>query len=503
MRPRSSWLLVLCGIALLTVPVAPLAAGGRAPLPPIPRLIDQLGSADFAEREAASRALAEAGAPALAALREAGVSPDPEVRRRAADLARQVERRLEAERLLLPRRVRLVFQDTPVPEAVAELARRTGFAIPLQGETDKLRPRRLTFDSGTLPFWEAFDLFCRKAGVAEPELLPETHRRRPAGTPYNGPYGNGMIVRRNVYNPYGTDEQANRLALVDGRAPELPTCVVGAVRVRALPSYVPMPTLLLGTEERLLALEVTAEPDVTWQGVITLQITRAVDEHGRRLTQPVAYVGSPTVSNAQYGFVQVWDTSGYGGYAEPNDPRHIPVRLRVGPSGARMVKELEGVLTAQVQTPSEPLLSVEDVTRAVGKTEPGRHGGWLRIAAASRDANGVVKVQGQISYPPSEEAPPAWMNPAGGRVGQVMFFAGPGGNPDVPNLELRDTRGVLYQRLEQAQGPGPGGDDPRPHDFRLTFQPRPGQTEPAQLIFVGRRTLLVEVPFTLKDVALR
>lgn len=502
MRPRSPWLLVPCGIALLTVPVAPLAAAGRADPPPVPRLIDQLGSADFAEREAATRALAEAGAPALPALREAAVSPDPEVRRRAADLARLVEKRLEADRLLAPKRVRLVFQETPVPEAVAEVARRTGFAVQLQGDTGKLTHRRLTFDTGTLPFWEAFDLFCGKAGVAEPGLLPETHRR-PANPELYNPYvtNQGMLVRRySSFNPYNTDENAGRLALVDGRAPELPTCVVGAVRVRALPAYVPMPTVLLGTEERLLALEVTAEPDVAWQGVVSLHVTRAIDDQGRRLTQPVPYLGSPIGSDQQYGFVRVWDPSGYGGAVEPSDPRHLAVRLRVGPSGSRRVKELEGVLTAQVQTPAEPLLSVEDVTRAVGKTEPGPHGGWLRVAAASRDANGVVKVQGQISYPPSEEAPPAWAN----GFGRVMFFVGPGGvNQEVPNLELRDTRGVAYRRLEPAQGPGQGVTDPRPHDFRLTFQPRPGQTEPAQLVYVGRRTLLVQVPFALKDVALR
>ena len=47
---------------------------------------DKLGAAEFADREAASRALAGIGAPAWPALEEAAMSADPEVRNRARDL---------------------------------------------------------------------------------------------------------------------------------------------------------------------------------------------------------------------------------------------------------------------------------------------------------------------------------------------------------------------------------------------------------------------------------
>jgi hypothetical protein len=60
----------------------------------IDQLIKQLGSEQFAEREAASRELAAYGESALSALRRASRSEDPEVRRRARELLRAIVTRL-------------------------------------------------------------------------------------------------------------------------------------------------------------------------------------------------------------------------------------------------------------------------------------------------------------------------------------------------------------------------------------------------------------------------
>jgi hypothetical protein len=510
MRLRPVRLFLPCGLALLTFAAPRLPADDRPTPPDVFQLVERLGSNDFAERDSAARELERVGAPALAALRQAAAGQDPEARRRATELVRRVERRALAARLLEAKRVRLVFQDTPVPEAVAEFARRTGFTIQLEGDTTRLAQRRLTLDTGPVPFWEAFDQFCHRAGVAEPDFLADGQKRRGASAAANNPYGPGMAFPSGgyaYYNPYAVDGNHGRLALVEGQAPGLPTCAVGAVRVRALPPHVSLPLVLLGSEERLLGLQVTAEPDVAWQGVIALHVTRAVDERGRQLPPSLPFLGSPTgTPDQQAGFVRVWDPNGYPVQAQAVDARNIPVRLRVGPSGTKVLKEVAGVITAQVQTPPETLLSVEDVPRAVGQAVRGPHGGWLKVLGITRDPTGVVKLHGQIAYPPSEEALPAWMqNAFDPRMGRVMFFVGAAGNQqgEVPNLELRDNRGLPFQRQEQPQGQAPDLTDPRPHDFHLTFQPRPGQTEPAQLVYVGRRTLIVDFPFALKDVTVR
>src|SRR5438094_479090 len=77
-------------LLLLALPFVAIAVdpGGRE----VERLIRQLGDPRFARREAASKALAKVGEPALAALRKAAASSDDvEVRLRAARLVEAIE----------------------------------------------------------------------------------------------------------------------------------------------------------------------------------------------------------------------------------------------------------------------------------------------------------------------------------------------------------------------------------------------------------------------------
>src|SRR5262249_4288458 len=101
----------------------------------IARQIEELGDRRHAKREAAERALRQIGVPALDALREAARSKDAEVRRRATRLLRQIENLAEAARLLASPRLRLVYKDTPLADAVADIEKKTGIAIKLEGDT--------------------------------------------------------------------------------------------------------------------------------------------------------------------------------------------------------------------------------------------------------------------------------------------------------------------------------------------------------------------------------
>jgi WD40 repeat protein len=87
------------GLAFLLLTAALLAGRPEArpaapPLPDIDRLIRQLGSDAFDQREAAARRLGQLGRPALPALRRAAAgAPDLEVRARAAGLVERLARR--------------------------------------------------------------------------------------------------------------------------------------------------------------------------------------------------------------------------------------------------------------------------------------------------------------------------------------------------------------------------------------------------------------------------
>src|SRR3954447_6210280 len=119
--------LLLAGLAVGVSAVVPSPAAGPAEASRVAQLIEQLGSASFAERERATEELDAVGVPALEALRKAAASDDPEVRRRAGELLRKVEARAEAEKVLRPTRVRLACKDAPVAEAVEALRKQSGF----------------------------------------------------------------------------------------------------------------------------------------------------------------------------------------------------------------------------------------------------------------------------------------------------------------------------------------------------------------------------------------
>lgn len=89
---------LLLGFALAARSEPPSKDKPQASPTEIERLIRQLGSGRFEEREAASSGLAEIGEMALEALRKAASAKgDAEARRRSQDLVRAIERRLFCE----------------------------------------------------------------------------------------------------------------------------------------------------------------------------------------------------------------------------------------------------------------------------------------------------------------------------------------------------------------------------------------------------------------------
>jgi hypothetical protein len=87
-------------VCLLFLALPPVFLGGGQDSPPaspgpdraaIAKLVKQLGSSDFKERETASKGLEKVGFPALDALRNAAASTDAEVARRAAHLVEIIE----------------------------------------------------------------------------------------------------------------------------------------------------------------------------------------------------------------------------------------------------------------------------------------------------------------------------------------------------------------------------------------------------------------------------
>jgi hypothetical protein len=101
-------------LALVACPVPLLRAAETGPRPGVERLIEDLGSEDFEVREAATRAMMDLD-DAPPGLRRALASPDPEVRRRAADILAGIERKRPLRGLA---RAQALARDGRITEAV-------------------------------------------------------------------------------------------------------------------------------------------------------------------------------------------------------------------------------------------------------------------------------------------------------------------------------------------------------------------------------------------------
>lgn len=495
---------MLSRLVVLVVPVALfLAAPSRAAdAARIARLIDQLGSERFDDREEAFRALERLGPPALEALRQAAANKDLEIARRAADLAARAACRLATARTLDAGRIRLEYKDRPVPEVVADFASRTGYPLQLDDkDRARLAQRTITLDTGEVSFWEALEQLCGKAGLVEEGLRDPTK--------YPPPLIPNLGRKQNVVSrsPYLADDSFGlqaALILADGKQPTPPTHVIGALRIRALSPGHPHRDHLPQPGDTHLVLDVAPGPGLGWHSLVSVRVDKAIDDRGQRLVQRGASLGGAGLDgDDEIRFLlaeQVGVTSAPG----PGYRHQIPVRLKLGALPSKQVKELHGTLAAEVLTPPGPLMVIDDVVKAAGRSVRGEEGGLLTVAEASREAEGRVRLKVRLETPPP---PQSWRRFGAAALlnGQVLaqrrlLFQGDD-RADTPPSELilLDAKGEVIPRRE---GRGTGKGVGTAHEYELTFQPRPGQSEPARLVYNGRRLVVIEVPFTLKDVPL-
>jgi hypothetical protein len=455
--------------------------------PDVARLVGQLGSDSYAEREDAVRLLDAAGGPALPALRKAAQSDEPEVRRRAAGLVRRIERRLENTKLLSASTVRLVFKDTPIPEAVARFSEAVGGDLRLDGDAAKLAGRRITLDTGEVPYWEAFDRFCREAGLVEKPR--GSARERDTVAMEQVIIFNGQVIRP-------SEPPDTRITLTEGKPTELPTATVGPVRIRALPPG----TLVAGASriegEFLLGLDAAVDPRMRWEKLLGVRVHKALDDQGQELTGIVTPPAERSVRTTTSSSVVIMS----GRSSQPSeDTRQAAVRLRAGAKSAKKLAEVSGTVSALVLLPAEKMLTVDDILKAAGKSTDGVAGSAVKVVEVTKEESGLIRLRAHVQPPVSEMADgtPLYFTTRVIVRGQMV-----GDEPAAlhgAGYSLLDDKGQAYQFVD-VETPSTRGGGPR--EVILTFLQKKGQGEPAQLEFRARRGVVIDVPFTLKDVPL-
>ena len=296
-------------------------------LPSIDKLVEQLGSKSFPERERASKALRERGPAVLTALRKALESKDEEVRKRAEVLIPP----LEIDEALLPKRVSIKLDDQPLSEAIKQLEKQTGYRyawLPLVPGT----PTKWTLDLKDVSFWEAID----RLGTEKDRIVCIGNGRT------NMDRDKRSSPHFNIRGPFRLDagwlhEDRDIDFTRDGKA---------------------------GFRDSRLTLSVAVmvEPRITFTKIDPAKIDEAIDSDGKSLLEPSDVKPAPTPSTTSSVA-----SSGRGTFRSES-LLFSDVRLKRASESAKTIKLLRGTIPIKAIVIRKPVAVTTKVLDSAGTT---------------------------------------------------------------------------------------------------------------------------------------
>jgi len=524
MRKRNSTLmlffLLVSGAPVLAQPAdSPPTTDGKA----IAELIEKLGSSRFQERAAAQKQLEAVGAPALDLLKKAIRADDLEVSKRAAELVRKIEEREFNAAMLAPKRVRLKIEDGTVSQAVAELAKASGYTVQLAGFAKPL-DKKITLDTGDVTFWEALDKLCTRAG-----LIEQTHTSR-NGQPT---LGSPLPVIPDPKVQAGQAAQALREALLREQAAVLQQVQAQILRAQMGSSTVSTANPVLRTitlvpgspknellsytgavRTRLYALakdkspdyhlmlEASAEPRLQDFAIVGVPaIEKATDENG----DPVAINREAMVEKGpkdQTLMTAVGVATIDGAFVD-SSRRHVILHFKPGEQPSKMLAELRGSFTAQVRTPPEALVTIEKVLESAGKTANGKSGEILQLHDIRAQGPGEYRAHltTTLQSPNVAERVVIVKGAGGQQKIQVQVVGAAALNYGADFIRLLDANGNKYQTM-QTSTRRRIVNGVQTSELTLTFRSQAECGEPDRLVLTGTRLVHIQVPFEFHNVPL-
>jgi hypothetical protein len=169
------------------------------------------------------------------------------------------------------------------------------------------------------------------------------------------------------------------------------------------------------------------------------------------------------------------------------------VALLAKESTSKTLKELEGVITAEVLTPPEPILSLDNLLKVATK-EAIRKGEYQLEVVERTETTDQVHLRIRVQMPVRNDF--LAFQGRGGRLVQSDGFGGA-----QAQLQLQDATGKVIgnntmQVMEQSFD---GITQTTVYSFTFGKKANP---QPAKFVVIGRRLATVEVPFALKNVPL-
>ncbi len=433
-------------------------------------LLEQLGAARYADREAAARALEKLGREAIPALQNGRDARDMEIRTRAAALLQRIEGSL----LTRPTMVRLDFKDDSLADVVQALAQQTGMKLSLFPENlPRWKQERVNLqEAEPLPFWKAVDRLCAAASL-QIDLEPR-------GFPTRNPPT--LVLTDRITHPVHpiSDHGPFRVSLVGLEFQRHVGFAVVMPRVRANPGQAERPAAQRDLAPPLpkpvtsvqcsVQLQLTAEPRLSVSQTGALQILEARDDQGNSMRMDS--LGSPVLPrNVDY----------LGGSC--SSVVHVRAPLNRPENPGRTIKILRGSVPLRI-TSRQPDPLVVTLAAATGK------------AFDSSDLH--VQVH-EVRFDPNTQQRQIELTVRATRSGglpaadeESVTDLGSRFDPHQQNIEILDTRGHVVPWFQTSVDM---------ESSRITLSMAgPASAEPKELRYYRLSESTVNVPFSFSDV---
>jgi hypothetical protein len=409
-------------------------------------------------------------------------------------------------------RLQLKYDGKPLDEALADLSLKTGLPFILDPKSNKNSKQPITLDTGDVPYWEAVEKFLTVAGLVEVIEAPKPGQQNQVYNQWNGNIQFNMV--RNGPVPAAD----KRIRLIETKSP-LPAAVDSIVRIKVLPTDAPGSAVTKGSNEISFVLNVTPAPSLTWQGCLGVDVRKAIDERGLSLAQShlrgtgaIATGDEEAFANLVFapqgamvmkqvivnGGGQIWlgDDGAMQGQ-NPGNPRHVTVTLLGKEARSKTLKELHGMVTAQVLTPPQALLTIENIhkTTSKDKVENGDH--RIQIAEKSTDKAGFVRLRFRLETPVSNDVGNqfGWGLNRGGIVGDFAFS-------EQPTIVFEDAGGKTIKNVSLNIVEQSFNGKTQSSEYVAVVHTRGNGAETVKMMLTGRKSVCLEVPFVLKNIPL-
>lgn len=478
--------------------------------------IAQLSNTRYSVRELGARELIRIGEPALGTLQAALSSPDMEVRQRVEAIIKTINFRKRNSELIKAPTLRLNYVNKPLGDALADVSRQAKMAFDLDPKSNKNPKELITLDTGDVPYWQAIEKFLAVAGLVEKPTSNSVMAPGPISTSTQQ-----IQLWSNAPRPEPPADP--RIHLVEGK-PVFAADTSSILRVKALSKGASGNTLTKGSNEIKLILDVTPVPSVSWEGLVNIDVHHAIDERGIQLAQShlhnddttsefvwnsgmpqqaVRVLGGPNGRVLVQGRMNI---VGYYGASPPSgalNPRHVPVTLFTHESTSKTLKELKGIITARVLTQPQPLLTIDNLREAPVKEPLKANDLTVCILDRKKEMNGTVQMRILLQSAVVNEMLAFPLRRGGLARPFVQFEAGVNSIDDQPQLTIRNPKGELIPSATANLVEQSFNGTIQSSEYLVILPENKGKgSEDAKLVLVGRKSVFVEVPFSLKNVPL-